>query len=88
MGLTSTWYWWLVAAAALFAFGFVFPIFVFPEAAESTETTSGDGGVFGVVLWMTWWGMWFVALVSAGIGLLLALLRLVVRHRSRPLRAT
>jgi hypothetical protein len=79
-GLTRRWYWWLLASAALFGIGLLFPYFVFDE--PTGVETEDDGGLLGIVLWMTWWGSWLVALVAAGLGVILGGMHLLVRHRT------
>jgi hypothetical protein len=68
--MTRHWFVWFGAAAALFAIGWLPLIFDDPESFTF-------GG------WLTWVLSWLGAIVTAGIGVVLGSLRLVVRHRTR-----
>lgn len=68
--MTARWYVWLVAAAVLFAIGWLPLIFDDPE-----------GFTFGG--WLVWILSWTAAMVTAGVGVILSGLRLLVRHRTR-----
>lgn len=65
--LTNRWYVWLAVGAALFAVGWLPLVF--------------DNPMFGG--WYTWVLAWFGAIVTGGIGVILAGLRLALRHRTR-----
>lgn len=68
--MTRYWFVWLGVAAALFAIGWLPLIFDDPNDLSF-------GG------WFTWVLTWLGAIVSGSIGLILAGLRLAVRHRTR-----
>ena len=68
--MTRYWFVWLGVAAALFAIGWLPLIFDDPNDLSF-------GG------WFTWVLAWLGAIVTGGIGVILAGLRLTVRHRTR-----
>ena len=68
--MTRYWYLWLGAATALFAVGWLPLIFDDPN-----DLTTGG--------WFIWVLTWLGAIVTGGIGVILAGLRLIVRHRTR-----
>ena len=66
--MTRRWYLWLVAAAVLFGIGWI------PLVVEGGDLT------WGYFIWVL---SWLGAIVAAGVGVVQASLRLVVRHRTR-----
>ena len=72
--MTAHWFVWLGAAAALFAIGWLPLVFDDPD-------TSADFSFGG---WYVWALSWFLAMISAGVGVILTILRFVVRHRTQP----
>ena len=68
VAMTGYWYAWLGAAAGLVALGFI-PLII-----------EGDDLTWGYFIWIF---SWLGAIVSAAVGVTLAGLRLVVRHRTR-----
>jgi hypothetical protein len=71
--MTRYWYLWLGAATVLFAVGWLPLIFDDPDNA-------GDLSFGG---WYVWVLSWFGAIITGGIGVILAGLRLTIRHRTR-----
>lgn len=69
-GMTRHWYVWLGVAAACFAVGWV------PLVLDDPD----DLGNAGYFIWAL---SWLFAIVTGGIGLILAGLRAIVRHRTR-----
>ena len=82
-GLTRRWYLWLAGAAALFAFGLLFPLLVFSD--DPNSITADEPGVLenilGAIGWMAWWGSWLAAAVAGGVGALLGVAHLFLRRR-------
>lgn len=70
--MTRYWYFWLCAAAVLFAIGWL-PL-VFDDPNDPADFAFGG--------WYVWVLAWFGAIITGGIGAILAALRLVVRHRT------
>ena len=71
--MTRYWYLWLGAAAVLFAVGWLPLIFDDPDNASDFSF----GG------WYVWVLSWFGAIITGSIGVILAGLRLTIRHRTR-----
>ena len=71
--MTRYWYLWLGAAAVLFAVGWLPLIFDDPDNASDFSF----GG------WYVWVLTWLGAIITGGIGVILAGLRLTIRHRMR-----
>lgn len=69
--MTGYWYLWLGGAALLFAAGWLPLIFGDPDDVSF-------GG------WLVWVLTWLGSIIAGGIGLILAGLRLTIRHRTRP----
>jgi hypothetical protein len=72
--LTRYWYVWLGAATALFAAGWL-PL-IFDDPDNSSDFSFGG--------WYVWVLSWFGAIITGATGVILAGLRLTVRHRTRP----
>ncbi len=79
--LTERWYAWLGVAAGLGAVGFIV-LLVWP-AVTPDHCTEANPCWEDTAAWATWILSWMAALVTGGVGLVLAGLRLVVRHRTR-----
>jgi hypothetical protein len=79
--LTAGWYRWLGVAAALGALGFIVLLLwpaVTPESCTEANPCWQDSAA-----WATWILSWMAAVITGGIGLVLAGLRLLNRHRTR-----
>lgn len=79
--LTDGWYRWLGVAVALGALGFLVLVLwpaVTPENCTETSPCWQDSAA-----WATWILSWMAAVITGGIGLILAGLRLLARHRTR-----
>lgn len=71
IAMTRHWYLWLGGAVVLFAVGWLPLVFDDPDDLSS-------GG------WFVWALSWLGAIITGGVGAILAGLRLTIRHRTRP----
>ena len=76
--MTAKWYLWLVAAAVLFVFGLATI-----ASADALIDMDDEDNVFAGLAWMTMIFSLLAAMVTGGIGIILAGLRFVIRHRTR-----
>ena len=76
--MTAKWHLWLVAAAVLFVVGLVTI-----ASAEALIDMTDEDNVFSGLAWIVWMLSWLGAMVTGGIGIILAGLHLIVRHRTR-----
>ena len=67
-----------MAAAVLFVVGLVTI-----ASAEALLDMDDENNVFGGLAWLVWVLSWLGAMVTGGIGIILAGLHLIVRHRTR-----
>ncbi len=79
--LTERWYAWLITSIALGALGFIV-LLAWPAVTPSSCTETNPCWQ-DTAAWATWIVSWMAAAVTGGIGLMLAALRLLVRHRTR-----
>jgi hypothetical protein len=79
--LMDVWWRWLLLAAALAAIGL--GVLYAGEELGYTDTES-DPTVLGGIVWLLWMLSWAAAAITAAIGVVLAGMNLVVRHRTRP----
>lgn len=68
--LTRHWVWWIGVAAVCFALGWV------PLIVDNPDDLASSG-------YFIWVLSWLAAIITGGVGLVLACLRVVVRHRTR-----
>lgn len=82
--ITSTWWRWLVAGAALGALGFVILVVWEHSGIVPDGCTEANPCWEDTAAWATWILSWLAAMVTGGIGVVLGVLRLATRHHTRP----
>jgi hypothetical protein len=82
--MTDRWYRWILASAALVAFGFATLVFWENSGVVPDDCTEANPCWEGSAAWATWVIAWFAAIVTGGIGVVLGVLRVLTRHHTRP----
>lgn len=82
--LTAQWYRWLIAAVILGAAGFAVLVIWENSGLVPDDCTEANPCWEDSAAWLAWILSWFAAMVTGGIGIVLGVLRLLTRHRTRP----
>jgi hypothetical protein len=79
--LVEVWWRWLLLAAVLFAIGWGV---LYAEGSLYDTGTESEPTVGGGIAWLLWMLSWGAAAISGALGVILAVMNIVTRHRTRP----